>query len=569
MALIQTLKNRHSRSLALFFCLAALLVFAVAFLFINSNNSLTKKNNVEISQQKAESHTVVLGSSIVPFVEGEDYSLPDTVESEDFSGYVCGNCDNSVSGSMWLGWNDFEPERGVYDWTVLENSLNNLAAQGKTGSLHLQSITTGGYNPDNGISVSREVPEWIFTYYDLDPEDLPTVGGAFSIIVIPQWQTEIGSDFNNMIRALGEAYADDPRLESIYLHGISESRGEELWMTQPYLNTIEADWGLTPTVMYDWLSARMDAYTEAFAGVEYKVAWVGMGPSWFQGRTDFEGASTNLLYYAWSKGFGNRNGGIEFYFWHIEQTSWGSTVDDDGYIIIDEDSPNFDGRYWGEENEEYGEAWEWRYGSKHSDPYRYRMSVMRALQARMRWLWTSEAGEEINPGLSEYARLSFGKDVYNSPDAWALLFESPISSYGVDQVRNFERWLLQRDITGGVTVPSLFYYFDAGAGSYTHYTARRTDIATGNNYIYFALDDNFVADDTVQIKVEMIDNAQTDWHLEYYNNGGVLASTTTISNSNDDQIKTYTITIHDANFANQFDSDMDFRLVNDGPGDLT
>ena len=74
--------------------------------------------------------------------------------------------------------------------------------------------------------------------------------------------------------------------------------------------------------MYDWISLRMDVYAEAFAGVEYKVAWVGQAPAWFQDRSDFNQASIDLFYYAWNKGFGNRNGGIEFYFWHIEQIAW-------------------------------------------------------------------------------------------------------------------------------------------------------------------------------------------------------------------------------------------------------
>ncbi|MCD4760366.1 PKD domain-containing protein [bacterium] len=256
---------------------------------------------------------------IVTVISGEDYALPDDVTVEDFSGYVCSSCSNAQSGSMWRGWIDFEPSRGVYDWTSLETGLANLATQGKTGSLHLQSITTGGYNSDNGITVSSEVPDWVFEYYDLDPENLPIVGSMFDITVIPQWQPAIAADFNNMVIALGEAYANDPRLESVYVHGISNSRGEELWMLQPYINNIETDWGLTPSVMYDWLSSRMDAYAEAFAGVEYKVAWVGQAPGYFQDRSDFNQVSTDLFYYAWDKGFGNSNGGIEAYFWQIEQ----------------------------------------------------------------------------------------------------------------------------------------------------------------------------------------------------------------------------------------------------------
>lgn len=505
---------------------------------------------------------------IVSRVDGEDYSLPNWVESEEFSGYVCGACDNAVSGNMWIGWGDLEPQKGVYDWVILENRLTSLAAQGKTGSLHLLSITVGGSN--NGITVSNQVPEWVYEEYGLDPENLPIVGDLFDIIVIPQWREEIRNDFNNLVIALGEEYNNDPRLESVYVHGISNSRGEELWMMQPYLDDIESDWGLTPEVMYDWLSSRIDAYAEAFEGNEYRLAWVGERPAWFQERPDFEQVSRDLIDYAWSKGLGNRHGGVETYTWRLDMDSFANEVVD-GYVIVDEGSHIFDGRYFGDENEAYGSTWEWYFGSYHSDPYRYKMAIMRALQSRVRWLWSYPPAEEINPPLSKYARLSFGKTVDNSPDAWARLFEAVINPqyYGGTNIKNFERWLMQRDVEGGMTVPALYYYkgFDSGAGSFYDYTARRTDLISGNNTIYFDLDDNFVVRRECEIKVEILDQEATTWNL-IYSYGAEEVSSEDITTDGSGGVETYTLDINGCEFNNGLDFDMDFKLVVTGSKDL-
>ena len=114
------------------------------------------------------------------------------------------------------------------------------------------------------------------------------------------------------------------------------------------------------------------------------------------------------------------------------------------------------------------------------------------------------------------------------------------------------------DAGGAYNAPSLWY----------DYTARRTDFISGNNYIYFALDDRFSVTGDVQIKVEILDNSNTSWHLEYTSNSGAAVSTSDVVNINDNQKKTYTFTLRNAVFTNQF-SNMDFRLVNTGPGDLT
>jgi hypothetical protein len=205
--------------------------------------------------------------------------------------------------------------------------------------------------------------------------------------------------------------------------------------------------------------------------------------------------------------------------------------------------------------------------------------MLRALQSRLRYLWTSEAAEQINPPLSNYARFGFGKSVTNSADAWAYLSQTPASTHtsAAGVVRNFERWLKQRDVPGGVTVPvdRVDRTFDSGCGPsgqlslYYDCVARRTDTASGNGHICFDLDDRFLVTGTVEIKVEIKDSSAAAWRIEYVDTQGRLVTTARFQNRDDGRVKTVTFTIGNAAFQNGLDHGMDFRLACDGPGDVT
>jgi hypothetical protein len=256
-------------------------------------------------------------------------------------------------------------------------------------------------------------------------------------------------------------------------------------------------------------------------------------------------------------------------------------VDADGYSLVDETIPPLaTARYLGDENEEYGDSWTWRFGGRGGERQRYRFSLLRALQMRLRYLWTSPAAEEINPPLSGYVRRGLGRTVTDSPDAWAYLKESPIGNHvsTVGLARNFERWLRQRDIPDdGVTVPTerVDRSFNAGSipdsetWSFYDHVARRTDVASGNRYIYFDLDDRFVVRGAVAIKVEIRDDSEADWCIEHTDRAHQIVRTPSYHGQADGQTRTITFTIDRPRFVGDFTGGMDFRIVCDGPGDVT
>ena len=566
--------------------------FVVLFSFCSLILTGCETQNEELSPYSTPTPTpadkLAQNSDEITVFQGEDYSLPKWAHPEEYAGYVGGSLDTPrPEGSMrvinwYTSWAELEPVRGEYNWDAVELRLANAAAGGFKVSLHLQSITYGGGNEEMGIIVPQMVPDWVIEDFNLTEDDIINLGWEFDLLIIPGWRPEISEAFNDLVRAFGErGYAHSPHLASTYIMGISPSRGEEFWMTQMALDILEQDHGFTPTVLEEWMTSRFDAYEEAFTGVTYKVAWVGKRGSWsYLSNKKYEDLALQLVHNAWSMGAGNRSGGIEYYHSWTNEPALGQSIDDHGYLLTDETLPPLNSlSYFGDENEEYGDLWVGRFGARSGEPQRYRFSVLRALQMRMRFLWTSDSAEELNPPLSNYVGMSFGKTVENSPDAWAYLKETPVHIFHspVGLLRNFERWLLQRDMVGGMTVPTQRVFREFNAGSYHLASpslwyddvARRTDLASGNPYIFFDIDDRFRAKGSVQIKVEILDDSLASWHIDFTNARNELVSTDVFSNHGDGSIKTITFPINNPGFRNGLENGMDFRIVCEGPGNVT
>ena len=90
-------------------------------------------------------------------------------------------------------------------------------------------------------------------------------------------------------------------------------------------------------------------------------------------------------------------------------------------------------------------------------------------------------------------------------------------------VKNFERWLYQRDADGArtlatekVEVPPQMFEFDRN--HLYDLTARQTQMAKGQSLIRFGLDEAFLAGGphAVAVKITYLDRANAEWQLEYF-----------------------------------------------------
>jgi hypothetical protein len=511
--------------------------------------------------------------STVTVADGEDYSIPDWVTVEEYSGYGSGDYEQErISLKNWgVGWKQLEPERGKYNWELVEEELRKARDGNYKILMRLTSITDGAVWTKAGIKVSSVVPDWVKTELKA-PRDSLGSHVAFNLYVVAGWHPEVAKAFNTLIREFGkQGYPQRDELAGVYIHGLSRSRGEEHFLDEENGTRIEKTMGFTPQALERWIAGRFDAFSEAFKGVEHKIAWVG-----HKGGFEFgnhAGICEQQLHDAWERGFGSRGGGVEWYWRQRDNYSFGVHSDDRGYMIVDESNPNHSkARYFGEENEEYGEHWEWRWGPFAQHPYRYRITMMSCMAIRFRFIWTSSHAENMNPNLSEYARYSFGKNINSTPDAWAYLAEGVLSDDGVKNARNFERWLIQRDVPGGMTQPANRVdreYWPGGSREHMYdYAARSTNIAGGSPHIYFDLDDRFETQGPIDLKVEVLDNSNCRWRIEYNGSAGAATPTPWVQNQNDSNVRTATFRIEDAQFANALEHNMDFRIVCDGPEDV-
>jgi hypothetical protein len=138
--------------------------------------------------------------------------------------------------------------------------------------------------------------------------------------------------------------------------------------------------------------------------------------------------------------------------------------------------------------------------------------------------------------------------------------------------------LIQRDVVGSRSVAcERVDRYELGWDPDDHHfdmDARRTDLANKQDGLAFQLDSKFwIKPQAAILKVTFTDRAPARWHVAYTDaqSGGTkgVAKTAPVENTGDGQRKTATFEIPNLAAARQFPGQMDFRLVSEGPGDLT
>ena len=489
--------------------------------------------------------------------EGWDWSLPAHVQPVDYSGYVTWGPKRfdpaiTVRGIM-VTWARLNPAPGKYDWDWLRAEIaKNKAASMRTG-IHLKGVER------------QAVPDWVIEHYKPVVLDVPVLqeNQPWRLQAVPPWQPKVDQAFHEFLREFaktGIAQQDD--VVYGYIHGISASRGEEMFIRPVDWQMWQETTGVTAEIFADWLRRRIDAMCDAFKGVEYKLAvmWGGpLGPT-----AELRTATAHLHEYAFEKGAGIRGGGIDFMHGLLDAPAWAASVSSQGYLLVDDDHPTIkEGRFRGDENEEYGKYWLWRFGPVEGYPYRHRICVLRGLQMRQNFQMVSSATLELNPELNEYARITQGYRRENSPDAWAYLRQF---EHGKRPIKNIERWLIQRDAPGSQSVPAepidrfpLPSEQRRNVTSARDFDARRTDIQHGQTGLLFALDRVFwMEPGPAAIKVTYTDHTPARWHLDYTDASGQIQQTTSVENTGDGRLKTATFALNSLSADGVFPNDPDF-----------
>ncbi len=317
---------------------------------------------------------------------------------------------------IWVKWRDLEPKEGTYKFDVVKDRIKEAQKLGL--SVVLRMLCSG----------TTFTPEWI-TAYNIPIAENKTKKPA-KITNYDISHPEFHKRYLLLIEHLGKSGI--PKMESLkgaYVGYASPAFGDE------GIGPHGQDPDQIPHVV-----ERLDAWAKAFKGVESKVYMGGISQHGF-----------NI-------GFGARRGFVEMYLYHIPDQVIGQTVDEDGYLYVDESAEILKRRlFHGEENEEYEESWATeergnRFG-KNTDSftYRYFISNLRTLQMQCNHVLMNPFS--IYPEQMVWVGQSLGRTVDDSPDIWCALRESYLRGSGA--VKNVERWLYQRDQKGCETSPAV------------------------------------------------------------------------------------------------------------------
>lgn len=533
----------------------------------------------------------------------DDWSLPSWVTKTANTGLYDypSKIQNPEAFTVNLTWKEINPREDEFNWNKLETAL----AQNKPVWVRIFA------------SDVVHTPDWIREKY----KDLPIMqykheGGAYKDTINnfslgrfhPLWHYGFETEYKKLLISFKQKhFMANPNFIFMYAPGA--------WRWNEWAVFFVADIdrsGVTPDVFFQWFCRHIDDYVDAAEGYQHKFLFTGEphmdrcenNTKWSLKLNDVPQGKNRMVDYAVSSGMSVRIGAQEYYNPFSNIPSWGApakTIGGINYQVIDENHPlhRNSKRIIATENEGVGDNSMLPGTNKY---FFMKMATLKALQLRMNWINTSDRSYLLAPKVVEYARMSMGKKAENSPDAWVVLREWQDPTYLDDTLpeysenlnitrtdynqinlffknakfpyRNWERWLSQREVLpDGLTKPTQKVESKAQVVKWNglNFEAIRTDRLSGNDYIYFDVNETFAKKNCkkIEIKVTYLDNNTEKWWIEYNAlDGNSYKKTNIINNENNNKWKTITFRVLDARFINSQNGKMDFRIYNGGKQDI-
>jgi hypothetical protein len=442
---------------------------------------------------------------------------------------------------LWIDWKSIEPSEGNYRWDLI---LKRIQEANKNGSdVILRLLTSSKARKVKGVLSEKNgcAPIWL-KKYNIPKYIGPKVGANDNY---DPGHPEFHKRYLKLIQSM--AKTEIPNLvKAAYVGYASPSLGDEY--IGPYGKDVD-------TVKH--VIERLDAWHQAFEGMEYKV-FMG-GPS----------------EYGFNKGFGARRGFVEKYLYTLPDKNIGQSIDQEGYVIVDESSPILKRNpFHGEVNEEYEIEWttkyrNYRFGkTTESYPYRYFCANLRLLQMRCSYVHNKDT---IYPELLPFVALQLGRTIENTPDVWCFLRESYIDANHYKRkdfknrqisdsekmngipAKNWERWLYQRDRPGFETEATL--KIEQPPNMWMVHDGKEYDcIARKGKKIGLTVDPRWLINhknNEVAIKITYLDDSAGNMLVHYNTSRGKQVAS--IPLIEDDELKTATLFVKDLSLKRESD----------------
>ncbi len=519
-------------------------------------------------------------------VDGFDWSLPANTAIEKNSGLIDEydrGIDYVQNFFSIVRWDESNPQKGRYDFSKFEKHL--ASATSKKTLVRLE------------VNSACEAPKWALRKLRASKDK--------SLIFWDKNYIELLKPF---INAFAKRYANDPRIIGVQL-GIADGEYDdncefdnkngwgEFWMSPESIANAQKKFGFTPDKFEKQSKAIIDVYISAFGKNKSKLAFTNIGPSfsWNSIAEPYNKKLKSIAKYVWQLGIGNRDGHVEIWMRFIDKVYGVGLISlEDGTCAMDfneQYARAIRGRYWGTENEFYGDKdyVKSANGPYKNQPYRFMVSSLRALQMRRNYF--SIAGDSMEKihhpiyktqDFLRYLTKVMGKQMDNTPDAFILLGERYISQDHAKNfaheacvknsgkkvaVRSFGRWLMEdsRSVAAmRVSMPESENYWGQNyympEGMDYEYSARKA------KQFEFDLNDDLSKircknGCKAEIKVTFKDTDKTTMTVWYGN-----ANSQGFKTKGDNKIKTVTFNVN-----SRFQNDLNGKdfMINSKTADLT
>ena len=507
-----------------------------------------------------------------------------------------------TGGHDTFTWGELEPSEGSYDWTRLDTMIAANASSGKQSAF---GITTYSGRIEGGIVM----PGWMITSF---PQATIDCGSGWKI---PRyWNSTYQTKYRNFVTALANRYKNDNRVAwtqiGVGLYGEIQPSDDD--GTRGYIDTtcvkdaMKTDFGSGVDQYQKWIDTinqitdifmqNFDTgkptflvYTPSFVNVNEKCYSTLYGAGKYNGFGLFVGgiyANQTGIFATWPTikyPYGCARWDPILY-WNNSPTATVPIAMESYRIML----PNLDTFYWGILNGL----------NKHPDYFN--------LESDLFFSDNKDPRQKIteNFPMMYFADPYLGATINTTPNAWVAMREyDPATNgsgfhnnYFQPQWGNYDFWLYQDyNIAGGKTISAttVSVYSDTHALVWRNdpfydpiladkgpqgWTTRRTSHATGNDFMYLDIDDDFVAARGLQHSAsvtvtwfDVITATGTTWALQYKDTGGNVQSLP-VQRHDTRQWQTSIFDITDADFSNGWSGSSrpldNLRVYNGGTADL-
>ena len=505
----------------------------------------------------------------IEVINGMDWRLPSYAKRSRLGGLASetrGNDDYIAADFHIVRWDKTNPAPGVYNFDELESAIRGRPAQQIV--LRLETYS------------KCETPDWALSQLR------HTKAGTLIF-----WDSQYLKLLTPYIKEFAKRFAGKAQVVGVQLGiGDGEYRGDcrnfalkdgwgEFNISPTQLSEAQNNFGLTPQILETSTKRIVDVYAAAFARNTWKLAFNNVDQFSWEAIADlYNQKIPEIARYVLEKGLGNRDGQVEHWMRYIQRV-YGMQVTpaNNGTCSLDMDervADRFAGRYWGTENEFYGDLDYVRaeHGSYQNQPYRFFVSSLRALQMRRNYsLLFARGMKKLDDPVYKtqdflhYLDKTMGKQRANTPDAFILLGERYVADYRLpeypqraecrtqDRVsfRSFGRWITETSDSQPavkIRMPASDKYW--GQGFYLPTGIDYEYAARSSKRFAFNLNDELIkarclSGCSVQVKLSYKDDNQTKlWLSSATGNTGALVT------KGDGKIKTATFELN-TTFNNQ------------------